>query len=137
MTSCLDWMPMNDIVHAHADKVVLRCTKGDSEWIDCSSNQYKLVAKKEPWEDAADFSNAVFIINGVFPNEAIWLGENNEPGRIVFELSKKDTSINPRKGNYYCRIIEMDNDGNNPRTVFMGKFKVIMAGDIYQPLKEA
>lgn len=136
MSGYLDWQPMNDIIHARADKVVLRVTEGDSEWIDCTSKKYKLIAKKEPWEDFTDFSGPLFIIDGVFPHEATWLGEKNEPGRIVFNLSEKHTDLNTKKQSYFCRIIETDQDGKNARSVFMGKFKVVPAGDNYVPMKE-
>ncbi len=132
----LEWLPMNDIVCGHADKVVLRRTKGDSEWIDCSNSKFILIAKKEPWLNLMDFTDALFKIDGVIPNEATWLGENNEPGRVVFDLSESDTNLNPKRSAYYCRIIETNLDGSNPRSAFMGKFRVVLAGDNYEPIKE-
>lgn len=136
MSRRLEWLPMNDIVCGHADKVVLRRTKGDSEWIDCSNSKFILIAKKEPWLNLTDFTDALFKIDGVIPNEATWLGENNEPGRVVFCLSESDTNLNPKRSAYYCRIIETDLDGSNPRSAFMGKFRVVLAGDNYKPIKE-
>lgn len=136
MSRHLEWLPMNDIVCARADRVVFRRTKGDSEWIDCTNSKFILIAKKEPWLDIMDFTDAVFQVQGVIPNEATWLGENNEPGRVVFDLSESDTSLNPKKSAYYCRIIETNLDGLNPRSVFMGKFRVVLAGDNYKTIKE-
>lgn len=136
MSRRLEWLPMNDIVCGHADKVVLRRTKGDSKWIDCSKSKFILIAKKEPWLNLTDFTNALFKIDGVIPNEATWLGENNEPGRVIFDLSEFDTNLNPKRSAYYCRIIETDLDGSNPRSAFMGKFRVVLAGDNYEPIKE-
>lgn len=136
MSRHFEWLPMNDIVCARADKVVFRRTKGDSEWIDCTNSKFVLIAKKEPWLDITDFSDALFQIEGKIPNEATWLGDKNEPGRVVFNLSESNTNLNPKKSAYYCRIVETDLDGSNPRSVFMGKFRVVMAGDDYKTIKE-
>lgn len=119
----LKWLPMDDIPYGCADRIILRITEGDSEWIqDCAKKNYRLIVKRSAWQSAQDFSDKILDIPGK-------IEDTTEPGRIVFELSEKDTKLNLKKKAYYCQIIESNKSGEPaPKTVFMGYFKVRLMG---------
>ena len=93
-------------------------SEGNLEWIDKTDKKLYLTAKTQPWDTVADDSDAVFKVEGTIPDPT------NEPGRVVFTLSEKDTYIDPTVL-YFCDIVETDSDGeSNADRLFIGSFNV-------------
>lgn len=114
----IHWLDMPEIVYGKPEKVILRVTAGDSEFIDTTDSVYKLVVKKEAWFDPSDSTHILAKVSGE-------LESSKELGRIVFRLGKEQTELNPTK-RYFCQIIKQSiaND-NDIRVVFAGTFNVI------------
>jgi len=87
--------------------------------IDKTDKKFYLTAKTQPWDDDANDDDAVFKKEGTIPDPI------NEPGRVVFELTEKDTYLDPDVL-YFCDIVETDIDGDsNAKRKFIGNFNVI------------
>lgn len=92
--------------------------EGNIEWIDKTDKKLYITAKTQPWDTVADDSDAVFKRPGVIPDPV------NEPGRITFTLTEKDTYQDPTIP-YFCDIVETDVDGSNANRLFIGTFNII------------
>jgi hypothetical protein len=105
------------------NKVVFDAVRVDDNcketWIDKTNKRLFLTAKTKPWDNDADDSDAIFKIEGTIPDAT------NEPGRVVFQLSEKDTYQDPTIP-YFCDIVETDSDGaSNAQRLFIGTFNII------------
>jgi hypothetical protein len=105
------------------NKVVFDAVRVDDNcketWIDKTNKRLFLTAKTKPWDNDADDSDAIFKIEGTMPDAT------NEPGRVVFQLSEKDTYQDPTIP-YFCDIVETDSDGaSNAQRLFIGTFNII------------
>ena len=87
---------------------------------DLTFNKFYLTAKTTPWDTDADDSDAVFKVEGSFPNPS------TEPGRVVFTLSETNTYQDPTVVPYYFDIVSTDQDGtSNAKTVAYGTFVIV------------
>lgn len=116
MLGRLHWLDMPDIVSGAREKIVLRFTTGDSDFVDTSGFRYRLAIYNEPWFDMS--GKNLIDVDGVVESAG-------ELGRIVFNLSPENTKLNPNKSRYYCRITEISITGENSRVIFAGTFKVV------------
>ena len=99
--------------------IVFLSTNSDGSWIDKTGKKLYLTAKTKPWDNVADDSDAIFKVVGDIPDPT------NEPGRVVFTLSEKQSYQDPSIP-YFCDIVETDLDGaSNANRLFIGQFNVI------------
>lgn len=99
--------------------IVFLAQKPDGTWIDKTNKKLYLTAKTQPWDTDADDSDAVFKIEGIIPDAT------NEPGRVVFTISEKQSYVNPDQL-YFVDIVETDSDGtSNANRLFIGNFNIL------------
>ena len=88
--------------------------------VDKTDKKIYLTVKTQPWDTDADDSDAVFKVQGSFPNP------DTEPGRVVFTLSETNTYQDPTVVPYYFDIVSTDQDGtSNAKTVAYGTFVIV------------
>lgn len=100
-----------------SEKVIV-CFRKNCKWVDKTDKVLYLTAKTEPWDNDSDDSDALFKVIGTIPDPA------KEPGRVVFNLTKEQTYLDPDE-EYFCDVVETDEDGENPHRIFIGSFVVI------------
>lgn len=108
---------LNPINRGCVETIAVTFSK-NCEQVDMTDKVFYLTAKTQPWDNDADDSDAIFKVVGTIPDS------EKEPGRVVFNLSEKQTYLDPSV-TYYCDIVETDGAGNNARRVFIGYFNVI------------
>lgn len=86
-------------------------------WIDKTNKKLYLTAKTQPWDNDATDSDAVFKIVGT-------IADNTKPGYVEFNLTEEDTYLDPGS-QYFCDIVQTDEDGGNAERVFIGYFNII------------
>lgn len=101
-------------------KIVFDQVDGNGNWKDLTDKKLFMTAKTTPWDEDADDSDAVFKVQGTIPDPT------DEPGRVVFTLSEKDTYQDPTVIPYYFDIVATDTDGESDAEVMAyGTFNII------------
>ena len=108
---------MNSLNRGCVERVVMVFTDENCKPIVKTGKVLYLTAKKKQWDLDKEDTSALFKIRGVI--------DSNEPNRVVFNLTEKDTYLDANK-TYFCDIVETDSDGSsNARRAFLGSFEVI------------
>ena len=108
---------MNSLNRGCVERVVMVFTDENCKPIVKTVKVLYLTAKKKQWDLDKEDTSALFKIRGVI--------DSNEPNRVVFNLTEKDTYLDANK-TYFCDIVETDSDGSsNARRAFLGSFEVI------------
>ena len=95
-------------------------TDKNGAYLDLTGKRLFLTAKTTPWDTDADDSDAVFKVEGTFPNAT------TEPGRVEFALSEENTYQDPDVIPYFFDIIATDSDGtSNAKMMAYGTFNII------------
>lgn len=96
--------------------VIFENRKDDGEWVDMTNKRAWFTAKKEPYDNRSNDNSKVFKVEGTISAE--------EPGRIIFRLTEKDTYQDP-EDTYYYDIVTTDLDGTNADRISIGYFNII------------
>lgn len=128
--STLRWIPLKKpIIRGKKNRIVLRFTEGDSEWLDASARKFLMVVKSHEWND--DAVSATDILKRFYGS----VPDAEEPGRVVFDLPAAECDFNERRRRYFYKIYSstsMSFTDNTP--VAQGYFEVVNGSRYNNPL---